>query len=216
MQSSKFKLIIGNKNISSWSLRPWLILKALEEPFEEQLVDLRQPDSKQRIRTVSPSGKVPVLVDGAHEIWDSLAIAEYLNDCFPSAHLWPQEIAARAQARSVSAEMHSGFAALREHLSMNFVARGLPVPDLPELQADIQRIVAIWENLRQRHQDNGPFLFGRFTIADAMFAPVASRFTSYLVDLPPLAAEYRDHMMALPAMHEWHAAAELEVQHAAG
>ena len=211
MYSTKFKLIIGNKNLSSWSLRPWLILKTLEEPFEEQLIDLRQSDSKERIRAVSPSGKVPVLVDGAHEIWDSLAIAEYLADCFPGAQLWPKELAVRALARSVVAEMHSGFAALRQHLSMNFVGRKLPAPDLPEVQADILRITEIWENLRLRHQDVGPFLFGHFTIADAMFAPVASRFTSYQVELPPLAAAYRDHMMALPAMREWHAAAEAEV-----
>jgi len=212
MYASKFTLIIGSKNLSSWSLRPWLILNMLGEPFDELLIPLQKPDTKERIRAVSPSGKVPVLLDGQHEIWDSLAIAEYLNDCFPGAHLWPKEAAARALARSVSAEMHSGFAPLRQHLSMNFVARNLPVPDLPEVQADIVRIAEIWENLRLHHQESGPFLFGQFTIADAMFAPVASRFTSYQVELPPLAAAYRDHMMNLPAMREWHAAAEAEAK----
>lgn len=211
MQASKFKLIIGNKNISSWSLRPWLILKHLEEPFEEVKIDLRSPDKKERIREVSPSGKVPVLIDGPHEIWDSLAIAEYLADCFPGARLWPQDATARALARSVSAEMHSGFALVREHLTMNFVARNLPVADLPEVRAEIMRIAEIWENLRLRHLDDGPFLFGHFTVADAMFAPVASRFTSYQVELPPLAVAYRDHLMSLPAMREWQVAAEAEV-----
>lgn len=211
MYSSMFKLIIGSKNTSSWSLRPWLILKMLDEPFEEMLIALGRPDTKQNILALSPSGKVPLLQDGPHRVWDSLAIAEYLAECFPGAHLWPKEAADRALARSVSAEMHSGFMALRQHLPMNFVARNLPVADLPEVHADIARVTAIWQQLRSRYQEDGPFLFGHFTIADAMFAPVASRFSTYGVELPGLAEAYREHMMALPPMQEWLAAAKQEL-----
>jgi glutathione S-transferase len=212
MYSSMYKLVIGSKNASSWSLRPWLILKMLGEPFEEVLIPLGKPDSKERIRAVSPSGKVPLLIDGQHKVWDSLAIAEYLADSFPGAHLWPKDPAERALARSVAAEMHSGFVALREHLPMNFAARGLPCSDLPAVRADIERIVELWTQLRTRYYEDGPFLFGQFTIADAMFAPVASRFTTYQVALPPEAAAYRDHLMAMPAMQEWLAASEQELR----
>lgn len=212
MYSSMYKLVIGSKNVSSWSLRPWLLLKMLGEPFEEILIPLGRPDSKERILALSPSGKVPLLIDGQHKIWDSLAIAEALADSFPAAHLWPKDLAERTLARSVAAEMHSGFAALREHLPMNFAARGLPCSELPAVRADIARIAEIWTQLRTRYYEDGPFLFGPFSIADAMFAPVASRFTSYQVTLPPEAAAYRDHLMSLPAMQEWLAASEQELR----
>lgn len=211
-----FKLIIGNKNFSSWSLRPWLVLKMLDEPFEELSIDLLSADVRQRIDAVSPTGKVPVLRDRNLIIADSLAICEYLAECFPSAHLWPQGSDERAQARSVCAEMHAGFAHLREKLPMDICAR-LPQPVMtPELEREIGRIGAIWQELRTRHEPDGPFLFGPFTIADAFFAPVITRFVSYGIALSGLAREYADTVLALPAMQDWIEAAERETSGAAG
>ncbi|AXK39524.1 glutathione S-transferase family protein [Crenobacter cavernae] len=206
-----FKLIIGNKNYSSWSLRPWLVLRMLDEPFTEHQIPLYQADSKERIRAVSPTGRVPLLIDGQLAIWDSLAIFEYLAECFPGARLWPLDREARALARAVSAEMHSGFLALRENCPMDITHEGKTLPNLPAVQADIERIVAIWENLRQRFQDDGPFLFGHFTLADAMYAPVVTRFKTYGVELPPASQAYSDHILSLPAMREWCAAARAEI-----
>lgn len=215
-ETPMFTLVIGNKNFSSWSLRPWLVLKMLDEPFNEQLIPLGQPDTKSRILAASPSGKVPVLFDGKVRVWDSLAICEYLAECFPAARLWPEESGERALARAVAAEMHSGFAALRQHLPMDIVARRNELDFPEEVGADIHRIVELWEELLHRHQDNGPFLFGHFTIADAMYAPVVTRFVSYGVELPPRAQAYADHILELPAMQQWYDDAEAEITASGG
>jgi glutathione S-transferase len=204
------RLVIGSKNASSWSLRPWLLLKQVGLAFEEVVVPLRRPDTATRILAHSPSGKVPVLVAGDLRIWDSLAIAEFLAEHEPS--LWPAEPRARALARSISAEMHSGFRALRTFLPMDFAARFEPPGRLlTPVQADVARVLEIWTECRLRHGRTGPFLFGGFTIADAMFAPVCSRFTTYAVPIDALSQAYVDHVMALPAMLEWGRAAAAEV-----
>ncbi|WP_159875024.1 glutathione S-transferase family protein [Aquitalea denitrificans] len=207
-----YTLIIGNKNLSSWSLRPWLVLKMLSEPFEEKHIDLTASDSKARILACNPAGKVPLLIDQQLHIADSLAICEYLADCFPAAGLWPDDIASRATARSAVAEMHAGFQALRSELPMDVCSDHAGFVPSAAAQADINRIISLWDSLRQQYQGNGPFLFGHFTIADAFFAPVVWRFASYHIALPGLAADYAIHMQQLPAMQEWHAAALAEVQ----
>ena len=195
-------LVIGSKNGSSWSLRPWLLLRQTGIAFKELLIPLRQADTAARIRRHSPSGKVPVLLAGELRIWDLLAIAEYLAEREPS--LWPADPGVRAFARSISAEMHSGFAALRTFLPMDFTARfGPPGKLLTPVAADIRRIAEIWAECRREHARAGPFLFGSFTIADAMFAPVCSRFATYAVPLHPAGQAYVAHMMGLPAMLEW-------------
>jgi glutathione S-transferase len=206
------KLVIGNKNLSSWSLRPWLMLKHAGAPFEEQLIPFEQPDTAARIAQVSPSGRVPVLIDGALTVWDSLAIGEYLHDKFPLARLWPENAAARAIARSVSAEMHSGFPDLRSDLSMHMRSVLKPRKLRPEVAANIARIIDLWTDCRARFgaKASGPFLFGSFTIADAMYAPVVSRFRTYAVDLTGPAKDYAAAVWALPALQEWHAAAQKE------
>ena len=203
-----YKLYIGNKNYSSWSLRPWLAMKQAGIPFAEQRIALYQSESKRRILELSPSGKVPVLKDGATTVWDSLAILEYLAERFPDRGLWPTDAAARARARSISAEMHSGFAALRTHMPMNlrnsYPGRGRT----PEVEADIARIVGLWTDCRATA--SRPFLFGDFCAADAMFAPVVTRFHTYGVTLPPVCQRYADHVLALPAMRAWYADARAE------
>lgn len=203
-------LVIGDKNLSSWSLRPWLLMKAAGIPFTERLVRLDRPETKAEIARYSPSGRVPCLIDGAAAIWDSLAIAEYLAEKFPEKSLWPEDPAARAIARSVSAEMHSGFQALRSFWPMNFVRDGMRHMTYG-IEGDIRRIAEIWETCRRDHAAAGPFLFGRFSVADAMYAPVVSRFQTYgPVDLPPRADEWRAMMWSLPAMREWGADARAE------
>ena len=203
------KLVIGSRYASSWSLRPWLLLKQLGLPFEEIVIPLRQPDTALHIRRYSPSGKVPVLLVGGQRIWDSLAIAEYLAEEHPN--LWPAERAARALARAVCCEMHSGFSALRTFLPMDFTARFEPPGKLlASVEGDIDRIVTIWADCR-RSAAAGPFLFGQFTIADAMFAPVCSRFATYAVPLTAPALAYVEHMMDLPAMQEWGRLAHAEL-----
>ena len=207
------QLVIGNKNFSSWSLRPWLLLKQAGLPFREIPVRLRQADTKAQILAHSPSVKVPALIDGDLTVWDSLAICEYLAEKASLNHvdLWPADPKARAEARSVSAEMHSGFAALRQHMSMEVAASRPGEVQTPEVLADIARIAALWTSCRERFAAAGPFLFGDFSVADAMYAPVAFRFHTYGVELPPLAAAYRDTLLALPAMQEWAAGARAEV-----
>jgi glutathione S-transferase len=209
-----YKLVIGNKNTSSWSLRPWLAMRVAGIPFEEINIDLRAPDAKAQILARSPSGKVPALLTGGRVIWDSLAILEFLAETH--AALWPKAAAARALARSVSAEMHSGFPALREHCPMAFLRRA-PKARLPKpVATDVRRIVAIWQECRSRHGSGGPFLFGRFSAADAMYAPVASRFRTYLPDLSAYgddgtAQAYIEALFSLPAMAEWENGASAEV-----
>ncbi|WP_028537276.1 glutathione S-transferase family protein [Paludibacterium yongneupense] len=205
-----FKLIIGNKNSSSWSLRPWLALKMIAEPFEEHTIPLGQAETRASILAINPAGKLPLLIDHTLKVWDSLAICEYLADCFPHARLWPEEARARAVARSMAAEMHAGFTALRQQLPMD-VAHRRDVAHDESAAADIARIVSLWQEHLNRNQAQGPFLFGHFTIADAFYAPVVTRFVTYGTTLPPLAQRYADHMLSLPAMQEWYAAAEIEV-----
>jgi glutathione S-transferase len=203
-------LTIGSKRWSSWSLRPWLALKQAAIPFEERLIPLRQPDTKPRILEYSPSGKVPLLIDGDILVWDSLAILDYIAVRFPDAGLWPRDLGPLALARSISAEMHSGFAPLRRELPMDIASR-LPLPDLSdEAMADIARVQAIWRDARARFGGTGPFLFGAFTNADAMFAPVASRFQTYGVALDPVCEAYVKTIMSLPAIVEWSQAASKE------
>lgn len=203
------KLVIGDKNLSSWSLRPWLALRVASLPFAEINIRLGQPDSRTTILRHTSSGKVPCLIEGDLLIWDSLAICEYAAELAPQ--LWPANAAARAEARSVSAEMHSGFTALRQNMPMNVCAEKPGVGRTPETEADIERIVAIWQSCRARHGGAGPFLFGTFSIADAMYAPVIWRFHTYAVEVPSAARAWMDTMRALPAMQEWRAAAATEV-----
>jgi glutathione S-transferase len=195
-------LITGNKNYSSWSLRPWLAMKVLGIEFEEKRIPLYGPGAKEEILRHSPAGKVPCLVDGTTTVWDSLAILEYLAERHPA--LWPAERAARARARSICAEMHSGFPQLRNHMSMNVRKRYPGKGRTPEVEAEIGRINGIWSQAAK------PFLFGAFTAADAMYAPVVLRFRTYEVDLPPLCRAYANAVLALPPMREWIAAAEAE------
>jgi len=204
------KLVIGNKNYSSWSLRPWLALRVAQIPFEEVRIPLYQPGSKARQLGYAPSGKVPVLIDGGLKIWDSLAIAEYLAERFPERGLWPAELGARAWARSISAEMHAGFAALRSQMPMNCRGHFPGCGQSDAVRAEIERIVSIWRECRERYAENGPFLFGAFSNADAFYAPVATRFLTYEVALPPVCRTYVDAVIALPAMQEWYAAAIVE------
>lgn len=205
---SELRLIIGNKNYSSWSLRPWLAMKVAGIAFSEERIALYGPGSKEKILAFSPAGKVPCLIDGDLRIWDSLSICEYLAEKTPS--LWPQDRAARAHARSISAEMHSGFQNLRTHMSMNIRKRYPGKGRTPEVLAEIARIVEMWSECRVRFGASGPFLFGRFAIADAMYAPVVLRLRTYEVELPPAARAYADAILALPALQEWVAAAASE------
>lgn len=211
------KLYIANKNYSSWSLRPWLLMAQAGIAFEEVMVpfDDLAPTSpfKQTLQPLAPTGQVPLLVDGDLVVWDTLAIAEYLAEKFPQAGLWPADPKARARARSVCAEMHAGFGALRSHCPLNIEAR---LPDVgarllqeqPGLRADLRRIVELWSELLGAH--GGPLLFGRFTIADAYFAPVCSRLRTYGLPVPPVAAAYIDAVFALPGMQAWVAEALAE------
>ncbi|TMH25776.1 MAG: glutathione S-transferase family protein [Betaproteobacteria bacterium] len=193
-------LIIGNKNYSSWSLRPWIAMKVYGMPFDEKRIHLYATGSKAEILRYSPAGKVPVLHDEGTVVWDSLAILEYLAEREP--RLWPRAAAERARALAISAEMHAGFAKLREHMSMNIRKRYLGKGRTPEVLAEIGRISAIWGEAK------GPFLFGEFSAADAMYAPVVLRFRTYAVEGPN--RRYMDTMLALPAMREWIEAAERE------
>jgi glutathione S-transferase len=196
-------LVIGSKNYSSWSLRPWLLLRAFGVAFEEILLPLDTPEFHARIGEYSPTGRVPVLHDGELRVWDSLAIAEYANERFLAGRGWPADSAARATARSISAEMHSGFAALRNELPMNCRKRVKNHQASAEAQRDIARVRQIWRQTRERCGHDGPFLFGAFGIADAMYAPVVLRFVSYAVALDPLERAYADAILALPALREW-------------
>jgi glutathione S-transferase len=203
-------LLIGNKKYSSWSLRPWLALKHSGIAFEEKLIALDQPDTAAKIRAYSPSGRVPYLRDGAIEVWESLAICEYLAEAFPAAKLWPEDRAARAHARAISNEMHGGFAELRYNLPMDVSRDHRDKNRAVKVQDQVDRIQAIWRGCRERHGGAGPFLFGRFSIADCMYAPVVTRFDTYGVSLAPEAAAYVDTMMTLPAMQAWIEAAKRE------
>jgi glutathione S-transferase len=198
-------LIIGNKNYSSWSFRPWIGMKAVGIAFEERVISLNDPEFKRAIAPVSQNGKVPALDDGGVHVWESLAILEYLAEKFPHAGLWPADPSARAHARAVAAEMHGGFAALRGECPMNFW-RPVKRRELSaDALADVARIDAMWSECRVRY--GGPFLFGAFGAADAMYAPVVSRFHTYAVEVGERSRAYMDAVMALPAWREWKEAA---------
>lgn len=213
MTTPHYELVIGNKAWSSWSLRPWLAMKRLGLSFDEISIRLRRPESRGDILAHSPAGKVPVLKVDGFLVWDTLAILEYLAERHP---LWPQEDRARAVARSVSAEMHSGFQALRDHCSMDLFARAPQSEFPPAVEIDIRRIVALWRDCRTRFGTGGPFLFGTFCAADAMYAPVASRFRTYVSDLAGFgddgtAAAYVDTIFAMPEMEVWSEGARKEL-----
>jgi glutathione S-transferase len=197
------KLVIGNKNYSSWSMRPWLALRANDIAFDEVFIPLYtdNPADKDRILSFSRAGKVPTLVDGDVTIWDSLAIIEYLAEKFPEKKFWPEHPASRAHARSISAEMHSGFAALRNECGMNVHRPVGAVALSDEARANIARVQQNWSECYLRYR--GPFLFGAFGAADAMYAPVVHRFRTYAIEIAPDARHYFDAMLALPAFQQW-------------
>ncbi len=207
---SRPTLVIGNRNYSSWSMRAWLALRATGAPFDEVLVPLGRPETGAEILRWSPTGRVPALHDGGLVIWDSLAICEYLAEKFPAAGLWPADPAARAAARSVTAEMHSGFTALRSQMPMNLRASRPVAEREPAVDEDVRRILEIWESCRRDFGAGGELLFGEFTIADAFYAPVASRFITYGVDPQGAAGRYMAALWALPAVREWADAARAE------
>jgi glutathione S-transferase len=197
------RLIIGNKNYSSWSFRPWLAMKVAGIAFEETLLPLDAADFKAKLATLGGAGKVPLLIDGEIRVWESLAILEYLADKFPAAGLWPREPAARAHARAVACEMHSGFSSLRSLLPMNIHRPVIRRPLDAGATADVARIQSIWSESRDRFGASGPFLYGAFGAADAMYAPVVSRFHTYAVEVGAVARAYMAAMMSLPAWIEW-------------
>jgi len=203
------KLVIGNKRYSSWSMRPWVAMAAFHIPFEEIKVRLRQPDTSSRIASYSLSGRVPVLIDGDITVWDSLAICEYLAEQFPEKIMWPENVMQRAMARSMCAEMHSGFADLRAAMWMNVCARFPGKGRTAGAQADIGRISEMWEECLSMSGPHG-YLFGDFTLADAYFAPVVTRFITYDVSLAPMLQAYVERVAAHPAVARWIKEAQAE------
>jgi len=204
------QLVIGDKNLSSWSLRPWILLRHLGLDFEEIRLPLDTQRFRDEIGRYTASRRVPVLLDGELRVWDSLAICEYLNEK-AGGHAWPAEVAARAHARSISAEMHSGFQALRSSWSMKAAARGLDAPLGPAALADVTRIDEIWSRCRGEHPSGGPWLFGRYSIADAMYAPVVLRFDTYGARVSSSARGYVETALQDPHLQEWIRGAELEL-----
>ncbi|MGZ9104589.1 MAG: glutathione S-transferase family protein [Rhodoplanes sp.] len=203
-------LIIGNKNYSSWSFRPWFAMKVAGLHFEETVIPLGSPDFKERVSKLSATTKVPVLIDGEIVVWESLAIIEYVAEMRPDARLWPADRAPRAHARAIANEMHAGFVALRRHCPMN-MARQIKTRDLTdEVIADVKRIDALWQMCLARFGGGGPFLFEQFSAADAMYAPVVSRFNTYAIEVSNPSRAYMNAIMALPAWTEWRHAALLE------
>jgi glutathione S-transferase len=205
-----YTLYFGNKNYSTWSLRAWVLMKAFGIPFEEHRITLYEPDSPERIRVHSPSGKVPCLRDGSTVVWDSLSIAEYLAERHPG--MWPADAATRAWARSATAEMHSGYSELRNEFGMNLRIRQKRKPS-PAVASDIARITSLWREGRERFGGGGDFLCGAFGIVDAFYCPVAYRFDSYGVALDGTAAAYHRALLELPAMREWAEGAARETEH---
>jgi glutathione S-transferase len=205
-------LVIGNKAYSSWSMRPWLLMRQADIAFREIRLPLKSEEWRNRIAQYSPSGKVPALIDGGVTVWDSLAIAEYLAEKYPDRPLWPRDAAARATARSASAEMHSGFQALRTQMPMNLRRQRPGQGNTPAVLADVARICALWRDCRSRFAGNGPFLFGEFSIADAMYAPVVTRLMTYVVEVDDEAARYVDAVSGLPAFQAWVADARRETE----
>jgi glutathione S-transferase len=203
-------LIIGNKNYSSWSFRPWIALKVKSIAFDEIVIPLYEPGSREEILKYSPAGKVPVLINGDEHVWESLALLEHLAERFPETHLWPEDARARNHARAVSAEMHAGFMALRRDCTMNMWLPPKPRSQSDAVMADVARIEELWADCRARYSEGGPFLFGPFTAADAMYAPVVSRFHTYGIPVNATARAYMDAVMALPAWRAWYDAAMKE------
>ncbi len=201
------KLIIGNKNYSSWSFRPWIGMKVAGIPFDEEVISLYVEGGKDEILKHSPAGKVPILHDGEIRVWESLAILDYVAEKFPAAGLWPADPAARAHARSIATEMHGGFAPLRSECGMVFWRPPAKRAVSADAQANIARIQEIWTDLRAAYGAGGPFLLGQFSVADAMYAPVVQRFATYQIDVSAPVAQYMEAMMALPAWAEWRSAA---------
>jgi glutathione S-transferase len=204
------RLVIANKAYSSWSLRPWIAMKHFAIPFEETVVPLRRAETRAEILKFSPTGKCPALVDGGIVVWESLAIVEYLAESFPDLALWPRDRRARALARSLSHEMHGGFQALRNHCPTQFLRPVKKIALTEEVESDVARIEAAWAGARAAHGAGGPFLFGEFSAADAMYAPVVNRFHTYDVPVSAATRAYMDAIMALPAWKAWIAGAEAE------
>ena len=200
-------LVIGNKNYSSWSMRPWIGMKAAGIPFDETVISLNAPDFKARLAEISGTGKVPVLIDGDTHVWESLAILEYVAEKFPDGGVWPADAAARAHARAIANEMHAGFLPLRRLMPMNMWRPVERRHLTSEAAANVKRIDAMWSDCRARFGRGGLFLFGKFSAADAMYAPVVSRFQTYGVEVSAPARAYMDAVMALPAWKEWATAA---------
>jgi len=213
--NTQYTLFIGTRNYSSWSLRPWLVMKMAQLDFTEVVIPLRQQDTRGKILEHSPSGKVPLLViehsKSKELVWDSLAICETLAERVPAAQLWPQDTAARGFARSITAEMHSGFPDLRAALPMDIGARNAPAPLSDAVQQQVTRIHDIWHQALKQYGGRDGFLFGRFSIADAFYAPVVTRFVTHAISLPPLLQEYSQRILSLPAMRQWAAAAQSEM-----
>jgi glutathione S-transferase len=201
------KLTIGNKNYSSWSMRPWIAMKVAGIAFDETVISLNDPQFKPTLLELSPTGKVPALVDGDVHVWESLAILEYVAEKFPAVNLWPADAGARAHARAIANEMHAGFIPLRRHYPMNMWRPVKKREPTPEAAANIGRIDEMWSHCLATFAGGEPFLFGGFTAADAMFAPVVSRFATYAVEVSAPTRAYMDAIMALPAWSEWRAAA---------
>ncbi len=211
-KTMKPKLIIGNKNYSSWSLRAWLLLREAGIEFDEHRIVLDTDTSAREIAEFSDAGRVPILQLGDLTVWDSLAIAETIAERWPDKQLWPADPDERAHARSISAEMHSGFPYLREHMPMNCRAMGRKVHLLDELGEDIDRVIEIWAECHRKYGDRGGWLFGDFSIADAMYAPVVLRFRTYGINLPDSAKVYANRLLESRAMQDWLAAAETEFE----
>jgi len=217
MASAHYRLVIGNKNTSSWSLRPWLLMKRLAIDFEEVRINLRDPDRAALIKAHSPAGKVPVLWSGDFLVWDSLAIMEYLADRHPDLGIWPSDMSARAVARCIAAEMHAGFQPLREFCPMSILSTSRLQEEHSEAVAmDIRRVIALWTDTRKRFGKSGRFLFSKFSAADAMYAPVASRLKTYVADLAPYgddgtAKAYVETIFSMPEMTTWIEGAQAEM-----
>jgi glutathione S-transferase len=208
----ELKLVIANKNYSSWSMRPWVLLTQAGIAFNEHQVYFNDEGKLDDVAALSPSGQVPVLWIDGEPVWDSLAICESIAELYPQKLLWPTDPAARRHARSISAEMHAGFRELRRHMPMNIRSSHPGKGRTPAVDKDIARINAIWESCRERYGSGGELLFGSFTCADAMFAPVVMRFVTYEVELPPVSRRYADAVLSLPGVGRWIAGAKAETQ----
>jgi glutathione S-transferase len=209
-------LFIANKAYSSWSLRPWLLLTEFGIPFDETVIPMYRPETRAAMLAASPNGKMPSLHDGAIVVPESLAIVEFVAETFPDRPVWPRDRAARALARAISSEMHAGFTALRRACPTNFRRQPKAIPIDADVRADADRIEAIWADARARFGDGGPFLFGAFSAADAMYAPVVNRFHAYAIPVAPASRAYMDAVMALPSWRAWIAGAEAEPWHHVG